>query len=94
MKREPLNLVDLGQQLWNALIELDTRIIKLDTQRSEQVDWVGRRKVRMRRLYVMNGWRLAPHCWHAFLFRPVRYESTPGWWSLSVFGVTVSWTKR
>lgn len=42
----------------------------------------------MRLLHVMNGWREAPHHWWRYLLLPLRYERTPAWVSLGLFGFT------
>lgn len=44
----------------------------------------------MRYLAMMNGWKLAPHEWRTFLFKPIMInkliENGEGWFSVSVFG--------
>ncbi|GEM_PF-3245165 len=31
-------------------------------------------------MIVMNGWKLAPHCWRTFLLRPFRVDRAPPRW--------------
>lgn len=39
---------------------------------------------------VLNGWKVAPHCWKTYLLRPVIINRAPGQWvSVSVFGFVV-----
>lgn len=42
----------------------------------------------MKFLYVMNGWKDAPHCWPIYLGRPFSFDITPEWFSVSFFGIT------
>jgi hypothetical protein len=34
----------------------------------------------------MNGWKDAPHQWKNYFIKPIKYEKTPAWISLSIFG--------
>lgn len=43
----------------------------------------------MKILGTMNGWKLAPHCWWRYLILPFRYERTPQWTSVGLFGFVV-----
>jgi len=40
----------------------------------------------MKYLAMMNGWKDAPQHWWRYLLLPFRWERTPAWVSVSMFG--------
>jgi len=43
----------------------------------------------MKVIGVLNGWREVPSCWWRYLLLPFGWDSTPAWFSVSVFGFVV-----
>ena len=38
------------------------------------------------KIELINGWKQAPHCWRRYIFKPLSFERTPGWFVVTIFG--------